>query len=189
MFLINRMKLIWRGVSPWGAVSVAPSSKAKRYRFLLQDGDTVRIGEQSVIECKIMSDRAGVDIRIGDRTFIGKSLLVAAERIVIGNDILISWGVTIVDHDSHNPDFELRKNDVVEWGQGKKNWDHVTIKPVTICDKVWIGFGASILKGITVGEGAIVAANSVVTKDVEPWTVVAGNPARMVRQLKRPGEQ
>ncbi|WP_202949961.1 acyltransferase [Blastomonas sp. AAP53] len=185
---MNRIKQLWRGVSPWGAVTVHPSSRAKRYRFFLNESDVVRIGEQSVIECKIMSDRAGIDVQIGNRTFIGASLLVAAEKIVIGNDILISWGVTIVDHDSHNLDWEYRQHDVVQWGRGEKNWDHVTIRPVTICDKVWIGFGASILKGITVGEGAIVAANSVVTKDVAPWTVVAGNPARIVRQLKKPGE-
>jgi galactoside O-acetyltransferase len=56
-------------------------------------------------------------------------------------------------------------------------------KPVKIEDKVWIGFNSIILKGVTVGEGAIVGAGSVVTKDVPPYTIVAGNPARIIREL------
>jgi galactoside O-acetyltransferase len=52
-----------------------------------------------------------------------------------------------------------------------------------IQDKVWIGFGASILKGVTVGEGAVIGAQAVVTRDVAPYTVVAGNPARIIRHI------
>ncbi|MBK8021791.1 MAG: hypothetical protein IPK19_10285 [Chloroflexi bacterium] len=55
--------------------------------------------------------------------------------------------------------------------------------PIRICDKAWIGFNAVILKGVTIGEGAIVGAGSVVTKDVPAWTVVAGNPARIIREF------
>jgi galactoside O-acetyltransferase len=66
----------------------------------------------------------------------------------------------------------------------------VASAPIVICDRVWIGFDAVILKGVTVGEGAIVAARAVVTRDVEPYTVVAGNPAVLVRRLAptAPGE-
>ena len=62
----------------------------------------------------------------------------------------------------------------------------VKIAPVRIGDKAWIGFNAIILKGVTVGEGAIVAAGAVVTKDVPPYTIVAGNPARVIRTLSEP---
>jgi galactoside O-acetyltransferase len=55
---------------------------------------------------------------------------------------------------------------------------------VRIGDKSWIGFNASILKGVTIGEGAVVAACSVVTADVEAWSLVAGNPARPIRRLE-----
>lgn len=180
---LNRFKQLWRGLSPWGNVRLGEGARAKRHRIFLNEGDEVVIGRECVIETKMMSDRAGARFVIGERTFIGKSLLVAAEQISIGSDVLISWGVTVVDHDSHNIDFNLRRGDVVAWGKGQKDWTHITIRPVTIGDKVWIGFGASILKGVTVGEGAVVAAGAVVTKDVEPWTVVAGNPARVIRRL------
>jgi len=55
-------------------------------------------------------------------------------------------------------------------------------KPITICDGVWIGAGAFVGPGVTIGEGAVVGARSVVTKDVEPWTVVAGNPAKFIKK-------
>ena len=65
-----------------------------------------------------------------------------------------------------------------------KNWATVNSKPIKICNDVWIGMNAIILKGVTVGEGAIVAAGAVVTKDVAPYTVVAGNPAVMVKVIQ-----
>ena len=65
-----------------------------------------------------------------------------------------------------------------------KNWNVVKKSPVIIEDKVWIGTRSIILKGVTVGEGAIVGAGSVVTKDVQPWTVVAGNPAQKIKELR-----
>ena len=65
-----------------------------------------------------------------------------------------------------------------------KDWSVVNSNPIKICDDVWIGMNVIILKGVTVGEGAIVGAGSVVTKDVPAWTVVAGNPARVVKVLK-----
>lgn len=64
-----------------------------------------------------------------------------------------------------------------------KNWDVVKSKPIKICDDAWIGMNCIILKGVTIGEGAIVGAGSVVTKDVPAWTVVAGNPAKVVKTL------
>ncbi len=128
-------------------------------------------------------DRVGARIAIGDRTFFGKSSLISAESISIGSDVLISWGVTIVDHQSHSLVFEDRKKDVTNWQTGDKDWKNIVIKPIKVADKVWIGFGATLLAGVTVGEGAVIGADSVVTKDVPPWTVVAGNPAREIRKL------
>lgn len=143
----------------------------------------IKIGTRSIVRANLIIEKAGAAIEIGERTFIGSSTLVSACRIVIGDDVLLSWGVTIVDHDSHAIDFTGRARDVELWYRGEKDWTNVAISPVIVQRKAWIGFGATVLKGITIGEGAVVAAQSVVTKNVEPWTVVAGNPARVIRQL------
>lgn len=105
----------------------------------------------------------------------------------MGDDVVISWGVTIVDHNSHSVDAEERLADVTDWKNGHKDWANVTIAPVTIKARAWIGFNAIVLKGVTIGEGAVVAAGAVVTKDVPPYSVAAGNPARVIRTL--PGAQ
>ena len=96
----------------------------------------------------------------------------------------MSWGVTIVDHDFHSTDWTKRENDVREWRRGRKVWDHVAHAPVTIADKVWIGFNVSVLKGVTIEEGAVVGACSVVTRDIPAYSLAAGNPARVIRTLR-----
>ena len=65
-----------------------------------------------------------------------------------------------------------------------KDWATVRSRPITIGDKAWIGFDCIILSGVTIGEGAVVGAGSVVRSDVEPWTVVAGNPAVPIKKLQ-----
>jgi acetyltransferase-like isoleucine patch superfamily enzyme len=145
---------------------------------------SVEIGKDCIINSRIAFDSPNGRVKVGDRCYLGASFLVCHTGITLGDDVVISWDVTIVDHDSHALDWEHRKTDVTDWAQGLKRWDSVTIRPVHIGNKVWIGFGTSILKGVTVGDGAVIGANSVVTRDVPPFTVVAGNPARIVRKLK-----
>jgi maltose O-acetyltransferase len=64
-----------------------------------------------------------------------------------------------------------------------------TAKPITVGAEAWIGAGAILMPGVTVGEGAVVGAASVVTRDVAPRTVVAGNPARVLRTMPQPGDR
>lgn len=144
----------------------------------------VTVGRKSMVSAVIAFDRGEGSVVIGERSFIGKSLIVCADSVTIGDDVLISWGVTIVDHNSHSVHASERSSDNALWWEGRKIWDEVTIRPVMVGDKAWIGFGASILKGVTIGKGAVVGAGSVVTKDVPPWTIVAGNPARIIRTLE-----
>jgi acetyltransferase-like isoleucine patch superfamily enzyme len=164
------------------ALEAAPGSVTKLWRMRACKGARIAVGPDSIVEARIALERPGAVVEIGARSFVN-GLLVSATRISIGNDVLMSWGVTVVDHDSHALAFDQRRRDVLDWRQGRKDWTHVATAPVIISDKAWIGFGATILKGVTIGEGAIVGAQSVVTRDVEPWTVVAGNPARVVRRL------
>jgi galactoside O-acetyltransferase len=144
------------------------------------------IGSENIIRCRFSFDRSAAKISIGNRCFIGKSHLVSAQSIKIDDDVIISWGVTIVDHDSHALDWSSRRRDVNDWRRGEKNWDDISIMPVHVCSRVWIGFNAIVLKGVTLGEGSVVGAGAVVTKDVPPYSVVAGNPARIIKSLEPP---
>lgn len=155
----------------------------------------VTIGQTSVLGCRITLEREVGSVVIGDNTYIGAGTnLICAQQIDIGSNVLIAWGCTIVDHDSHSLNWLERAQDVRSWregliSQGKnaasalKNWTVVPKAPVYIGDKVWIGFNVIVLKGVTIGEGAVVAAASVVTKDVPAWTLVAGNPAKIIKEL------
>ena len=163
-------------------VIIHPSSKILQDRITLKNNCSVTVDEDTQVDGFIFFDKENAKVSIGRRSFVN-AMIVSAESIDIGDDVLIAWGTTIVDHNSHSISFSKRSEDVINWMQGKKDWSHVKTSPVKICDKVWIGFNTIILKGVTIGEGSVVGAGSVVTKDVPPWTIVAGNPAKIIREI------
>lgn len=167
---------------PHPDIKVHNSSKLDISNIRLKLGCSVNVEEDSQIMGNLIFDKENANINIGKRVFISGSI-IASKSIEIGDDVLISWGTTIVDHNSHSVSFSLRANDAVDWLAEKKDWTHVKIAPVKISNKVWIGFNSIVLKGVTIGEGAVVGAGSVVTKDVPAWTIVAGNPARVIREI------
>src|SRR5262249_8495323 len=115
-------------------------------------------------------------LRIGNGVYVGKGCTIECDGR-IGNGVLIANRVGIVgrnDHDMHGLGVPIRRAPWVGDAGGPRN------DPVEIGDDVWIGYGAIVLSGVTVGRGAVVAAGAVVTKDVEPYAIVAGNPARPV---------
>ena len=142
------------------------------------------MGDDVLFEGEIGFLRENARVEIGNRSYFA-SMITCAERVHIGNDVLIAPGGYIADHGAHALEFQARSDDVVNWIQAeRKDWSAVPISPVTIEDKVWIGWGVTILHGVTIGEGAVVGANSVVTRDVPAYTVVAGNPVRVLRELE-----
>ena len=150
-------------------------------------------GSHCVLDGNYYFETLGGHIKIGNRVHIGVSSFISVNEIIIDDDVTIAWNCLIYDHDSHSTVWEERQNDTeqeykdIEAGLNpiaNKNWDVVKSAPIHICSKAWIGQGVTILKGVTVGEGAIIGAGSVVTKDVEPWTVVGGNPAKVIRRLQ-----
>jgi acetyltransferase-like isoleucine patch superfamily enzyme len=123
---------------------------------------------------------------IGNFTLLNGALIMAEEKIEIGSYCLVSWNVGIADSDFHPLAPAQRLIDaqaLAPYLKDRPVRPKLKTAPVKISDNVWIGMNAVILKGVTIGENSVVAAGSVVTKSVEPNTVVAGNPAVVVRQL------
>jgi len=112
-------------------------------------------------------------ISIGNRSGIGVDAWIRAD-IIIGNDVMMGPRCTIYGR-YHRFD----RTDIPMNRQGMGAYD-----PIYIEDDVWIGACVIILKGVSIGKGAIIAAGSVVTKDVKPYSIVAGNPARLIRHRK-----
>lgn len=122
---------------------------------------------------------------IDDYTFLGNSRIFCTTSICIGKGCWIADHVFIMDSNLHPISPKKRLQDAIDFAQGifPDTYLEVINAPVIIKDAVWIGVSSIILKGVTIGEGAIVGAGSVVTKDVPPWTIVAGNPARIIREI------
>ncbi len=121
---------------------------------------------------------------IGDFTLLNGALIMAEEKIDIGSYCLVSWNVGIADSDFHPLEPAQRLIDAQALAPYYKNRPprpKLKTAPVKIGDNVWIGMNAVILKGVTIGENSVVAAGAVVTKSVEPNTIVAGNPAQVVK--------
>lgn len=117
----------------------------------------------------------GKPVVIGERCFIQQCCTFFGRGgIEIGNDVFIGPKVNLITI-NHDPDPDNRSATY-----GRK---------IVIEDKVWIGINSTILPGVRIGYGAIVGAGSVVTKDVEPMTVVAGNPARVIKNIRKNGER
>lgn len=183
--LINDLRnwLARRSLSRMVEIDIAPQTRVALFKVVPKSGCRLSVGIDSMVDASIAFDREGGNVQIGDRTFIGASTLVCARRISVGDDVLIAWGCTVADHDSHPVSWKDRAKDVQNWIGGNKDWSHVNCEAVNIQSRAWIGFNAIILKGVTIGEGAVVGAGSVVTRDVPPYTVVAGNPARIIREI------
>lgn len=128
------------------------------------------IGSYSVIESFSVLNNAVGDISIGDNTRVGIGNVLIGP-LSIGAKVNIGQHVLISGLDHVYEDVEIPIAD-----QG------VAVNPVAIADDVWIGGNAAILPGVSIGVHAVVAAGAVVTRDVPPYTVVAGNPARIVKQ-------
>lgn len=124
--------------------------------------------------------------KVGDFSLLNGALIMADEYIEIGRHCLISWNVGIADGDFHPLDAAQRRIDTMALAPFYKDRPprpKLFTAPVIIQDNVWIGMNAVILKGVTVGENSVIAAGSVVSKDVPANVVVAGNPAAIVKRL------
>lgn len=179
-------------------MAVDPSVRLERgFRLDLlatpQDRPYVRIGARSLINAHFIFESPEGAVEIGERVYFGGGTVICREKVTIGNDVTMAWGINLYDHDSQSLDWRRRAETVQHFYEmqgapscyDKLDWADVKAAPIVIEDKVWIGFDAVILKGVRVGEGAVIGARSVVARDVEPYTVVAGNPARTIKRVER----
>lgn len=177
-------------------VRLAPGvSLGRKVRFwgrpLIQayDGGRVRIGDGVLLNSsnrgyhlnmygpvKLLADRPGARIEIGEHTRIHGSCLHACASIVVGKRCLIAANCQVIDSSGHELCFpevqaRIRSTDVG--------------RAIVIEDDVWLGAGTFVLPGVTIGRGAVIGAGSVVTRDIPPMTVAAGNPARVIRRFEQ----
>lgn len=121
-------------------------------------------------------------ITIGDHVGMSSPCIWINEKLTIGNHVNIGGNCMILDTDVHQLDYLVRR------GEKPTNNDSTTTvqtAPVTIEDDVWIGANCQILKGVTIGARSVIGAGSVVTKSIPSDCIAAGNPCRVIRELKR----
>lgn len=132
----------------------------------------------------------GGKISIGNNVYIGPGTsLQAKESITVGDNVIIANNVILLDNNNHptSPEMRLKMSACEDFIHDELwSWKYAESAPVVIEENVWVGRDARILKGVTVGKGSIVALGAVVTKDVPAYCVVAGNPARVVKELPKP---
>lgn len=174
--LLNKKINIPYGAKLYSTARILNNSKVK---------NAISIGEYSHIRGELMTFGHGGLIRVGQYCYVGHDTRIwSAKSIIIGDRVLISHNVNIFDNTTHPLSARLRHQqfkDIISKGHPSKIDLHE--QPVVIHDDVLISCMSIILSGVSIGTGAIVGAGSVVTRDVPPWTIVAGNPAKIIRQL------
>ncbi len=144
----------------------------------------IKIGDNCRIHGTLQSMQDGV-ISVGNNTCIYlRSTVGSVCSVTIGHCVIISNHVHIFDNNNHPVNPDVRHNMCLEGFEGEAwRWTHADAAPVVIEDDVWIGEGATILKGVTIGKGSVIGCQAVVTKDVPPYCIAAGNPARVVKEI------
>ena len=153
---------------------------------LQKDKNKILVNSGSNIRGMLLVFGYGGKIEIGKNCYIGEnSKIWSGEHIVIGDNVLISHGVNVMDTNAHEIDHKLRADGYI--GSLKYGTEYlkgrVETKSIFIDDDVWVGFNSIIMKGVSIGKGAIIASGSVVTKNVDAFTMVGGNPSRVLKDL------
>ncbi|SDH36356.1 glycosyltransferase [Pseudomonas abietaniphila] len=165
-------------------------------RVNIEQRPYVIVGDYSLVGGSYIFERGIGTITIGSKTSIGGGTQIVCTQeagIHIGNHVMLSWGCTLMDSNSHSLNPDVRKNDAYDWKVGVeagrmgafKDWSQVQSAPIFIEDDVWVGFETAILKGVTIGKGAVVGSRSLVTKNIPPYTIYAGTPAKFIGLVPR----
>jgi acetyltransferase-like isoleucine patch superfamily enzyme len=147
--------------------------------------NNIHINSYSHVKGELLTFPHGGEITIGKHCYIGEgSRIWSAKKIFIGDRVLISHDVNIFDNITHPFNAKQRHRQYLSIISSTELKEiDLQEAAVHINNDVLIGCMSIVLKGVTIGSGAIVGAGSVVTKDVQPWTIVAGNPAKLIREI------
>jgi acetyltransferase-like isoleucine patch superfamily enzyme len=154
--------------------------------FRSQASDAVRIGRGASVYLGVMFDLGPqARVSIGDFTLMNGSRIICDAEVTIGDYCLISWNTVLLD--TYRVPFEAvaRRAELEKVSSRTPRIADAEVprRPIHIEQNVWIGFDSCVLPGVTIGEGAIVGARSVVVESVPAFAIVAGNPARLIRQF------
>lgn len=137
------------------------------------DNNANPINKSDFLKLALLSSEA--TISIGDDSGVSSCVIAAKNSVTIGCRVLIGAGVKIMDTDFHLIEpYDRRYN---------RQRKEIPTSPVTIGDDVWLGAGAMILKGVTIGNGSIIAAGAIVTSDIPPGVIAGGTPARVIKHI------
>lgn len=188
LFIIGALTSFYcRGLLRLKKVELGPGSKfygiPSIYKF---PGSSIKMGRNIEIRTAKISNFIGINrrttisthseqakIMIGDNCGMSAAIIGAKEFIQIGDSVMIGANVLITDFDWHSINPTDRKHGASSGS-----------KPISISDNVFIGYSATILKGVTIGENSVIGANSVVTKSIPANVIAGGNPCRVLTQLK-----
>lgn len=156
-----------------------------RIRNIRGDADKIVVGQHSRVLGELLTFAHGGNIQIGEWCYVGEGTRIwSAASIVIGDRVLISHSANIFDNLTHPLRASARHEQIRKiFTRGHPCKISLDEQPVRIGNDAWIGAGAMVLRGVTVGEGGVVAAGAVVTKDVPAYCIVAGNPAVLIREI------
>lgn len=155
-------------------ITIGSNSKiCKRVEILKTKGAALEIGNHTTIAdyTLLQLTKPSPAVRIGNHTVVGRNCIIASKtRLTIGDYVLIGAYCQLIDH-SHG----FKADDLITNQRAE-------CAPLEIQDDVWIGTGAKVLSGVTIGMGAIIGANSVVSKSIPSYEIWAGNPAQFIRK-------
>jgi acetyltransferase-like isoleucine patch superfamily enzyme len=180
----QRLLTVWRVFAAGGTIGENVRLGLAARLINLAPSSRLSIGNYAMIR-GILRVEAGGRLEIGDEVYIGDGVIIsAAAEVTIGRGTFLAHGVQVFDNDTHPLDPVERQNhlDRIIGGRVHKPYS-IPSAPVRIGKGCWIGMNSLVMKGVTIGDGSIIAAGSIVVKNVEPGTIAAGNPARTIKAV------
>jgi acetyltransferase-like isoleucine patch superfamily enzyme len=174
---------------------IAPSATIQISKLPKEPRIMLTIGENSHIYANFALTNENSSITIGSGCQIGTSSIIAATNLEIGNDVIVSWGCTFLDSNNHALKWSQREQDAALGRESYKqtkgtsisalhDWSNVSTEPIKIGSRSYIGMNVIVLKGVTVGEEAVIGAGSVVRNDLPPKSISIGNPSKITGYVK-----